>query len=98
MYPRAELVELQACKTALQRRILVRRWEVALDVCQGARPLRFVDQVYGQWRRISPFAKLAAVPISLWLKQKFFRPRKISGLILRWLPTLVGAFLKTSGR
>jgi len=93
VYPRAELTELEERKRALRRRITLRRGQVARDARRAGQPLRTLDQIYAQWRRISPLAKLVAVPLGLWLKRKLFR-RRISGLLLRWMPLLVGALMR----
>jgi hypothetical protein len=65
MYPDRELTRLAAHKATLQRDIAVRRAQCAEAAAQVAQPLEWLDRMLAWWRQLSPFAKLAAVPLGL---------------------------------
>ena len=88
MYPTRELTQLALHKSALRRRIGVRRRELAEAAEVAERPIIWLDRVMAFWRRISPMAKLAAVPVALLLKRAFFPRRGLLGSVLRWAPAL----------
>jgi|ERR1043166_7960452 hypothetical protein len=86
MYPHGELTELELQKLALRRRIQLRRAECAIAAEGASRPLQWIDRAIATWRKISPMAKLASVPLALLLKKTIFRRAKIFGTLLRWGP------------
>ncbi|MEO7413518.1 MAG: hypothetical protein ABIZ81_09180 [Opitutaceae bacterium] len=86
MYPDGDLNALSAHKLALQRRIFFRREECVELSTRVAGPLKKADHFVAQWRRISPLAKVAAVPIALLFKRKLFPRSKLLGPLLRWGP------------
>lgn len=95
MYPNGELIELELQKAALRRRIQLRRAECALAAEGASRPLEWIDRAIAMWRKISPMAKLASVPIALLLKKTVFRRAKILGTLLRWGPVAFRIFRST---
>ncbi|MEO6569214.1 MAG: hypothetical protein ABIO94_10670 [Opitutaceae bacterium] len=86
MYPDGDLNALAAHKLALQRRIGFRRDECVELAARVAVPLEKIDHVIAQWRRISPLAKIAALPMAILVKKTLFRRSKILGPLLRWGP------------
>lgn len=88
MYPTRQLTILELRKIAVRQRIAVTRWECVSLAAEAARPIAWVDRALVQWRKISPFAKFAAVPLGLLLSRRL-RPGKGGGLfrqLLRWAP------------
>src|SRR4051812_14439437 len=98
MYPTTELNELGTRKVVLRQRIALRRWQVAIDARRAAQPLVLIDRAYAQWRRISPVAKVAAVPLLLLLKKSIFPRARVSRSVWRFVPTLVGALWRAKTR
>lgn len=103
MYPAWELRRLAAHKSALHKRIALRRLACVQAAAQVARPLAWLDRVVAFWRRLSPFAKFAAVPLGI-LVQRAVAPRVgILGQLARWGPLAfaavrgIGALAKTNG-
>lgn len=92
MYPTAELKGLELRKLALQQKIAASRLECAALAERASRPVALLDRVIVQWRKISPLAKIAAVPLGFLLKQKLL-PRKTSLFrsALRWAPAVLSA-------
>lgn len=70
MYPEGELRELALRKEALRVRIAARRAECIAYAEQVTRPIATIDRVAAQWRRISPYAKLAAIPLGFLLQRR----------------------------
>jgi hypothetical protein len=86
MYPNGNLNELAVHKIAVRQRIASRR-RACVDAAERlAEPLEKIDHVLAQWRRISPVAKVAAVPLAMGLKKILFPRAKIFGSLLRWGP------------
>jgi hypothetical protein len=56
-----------------------------------ARPLAWIDRVLSFWRRISPLAQLAAVPLGLMIQRAVFPRLKILRTLVLWSPLLFGA-------
>ena len=91
MYPEGELRRLAAKKAAIRHRIHGRRSECAAALATLARPIEWLDRALAQWRKLSPFLKLGAIPLVLLLK-RFIAPRpRVLGTILRWGPIAFGA-------
>lgn len=91
MYPDGELTRLAAHKSALRWRIGARRMECAVAVAGVERPLAWLDRAVAFWRRISPVAKLAAIPVTLLLQRTLFPRPGIFTSLLRWTPAIFSA-------
>lgn len=90
MYPAAELTELARRKVVLRQRIASTRLHCVALAGEAARPVHLFDRLLAQWRRISPLAKLAALPLGLLFRRRLFQRR--IGLLPRlvgWLPLVV---------
>jgi hypothetical protein len=86
MYPTRELIRLGVHKRMLQRRITRRREEcVAAAICI-ARPVAWLDRALASWRQLSPWIKLAAVPLGFLGKRS--GPSRPLSALLRWLPII----------
>lgn len=83
MYPQPDLNLLALRKRTLMHRIRVRRDECADQAHEVLKPVVWIDGLYAKWRAISPLAKLAAVPVGLFITRKFMP--KLGGL-LSWAP------------
>lgn len=95
MYPQAELNALAERKAALLARITVERDECALHLSQALKPVEWLAQAYAKWRTISPFVKVAAVPLGLFLKHKLLAKAaggERGGGLFRWVPSLIQLF------
>jgi hypothetical protein len=90
MYPSEELKFLAARKASLQEQILERRLVCAEAAERVARPLEMVDHAVAWWHRISPVAKIAAIPAGLILRRFLSRRAKVLGAALRWGPLAFG--------
>ena len=90
MYPTKELTHLVDRKVALQRRIKIRRILVAADFERAAVPLGWLDRLAAFWQQVTPFAKLAAVPLGLFATRTLYPRRKLLGFLLRWSPIAFG--------
>ena len=93
MYPAAELNALARRKAVLRARISLDRLHVVALATEVARPIDWLDRVIVQWRKISPFAKFAALPLGLLLNRRTV-PGQKTGLVsraLRFVPMILGA-------
>jgi hypothetical protein len=90
MYPQRELSQLAVHKAGLRRDIAFRRAQCVVAAGQVARPLEWLDRAVGFWRRLSPFTKLAAVPLGFLAKRALFPKGKILGAVVRWAPMIFG--------
>ncbi len=90
MYPQRELKRLALQKSTLRSRIGLRRVACAKAAAQAARPLQWLDHALAFWRKLSPFAPLAAVPLGLLATRAIFSRHKILGGLLRWGPLVFG--------
>lgn len=85
MYPAGQLTEIASRKAALRSRIATRRLECVAYAAEVARPIAWIDRAAAQWRKISPYAKLAIVPLaSLLLRRKTAARNRTPGWG-RWL-------------
>ena len=91
MYPQRELERLALNKSALRRRIGLRRIACAEAASQAARPLQWLDHALAFWRKLLPLAPLAAVPLGLLARRVVFPRHKILGALVRWGPLVFGA-------
>ncbi len=55
-------------------------------------PLAWIDQAWAKWKSISPFFKLAAVPLAFTAKKALFPRMGLLGKLVRWAPAAMGAF------
>lgn len=92
MYPDGDLNELAVRKLAVRQRIRVRREQCLIAAERVAEPLEKIDRLVAQWRRISPIAKIAAVPVAMLFKKALFPRAKVLGSLLRWGPIAVKVF------
>lgn len=92
MYPDGQLSELAVHKLALRQRISLRRRLCVVAAKRASEPLAKVDRALTQWRKISPLAKMAALPAMFLLKRTLFRRAKIVGPLLRWGPLAFKVF------
>ncbi len=90
MYPQRELNQLAFHKAALRRDIARRRAQCVEAMEDVIKPLEWLDRVVAFWRRLSPFAKLAAVPLGFLAKKTLFPKGKILGSLFRWAPMIFG--------
>jgi hypothetical protein len=97
MYAQRELIRLSVHKAALRRRIALRRVELTRAVVTLARPLAWFDRAVALWRRLSPLAVIAAVPIAFLITRKRSPRFKMVGSILKWAPLVFGAVREISG-
>jgi hypothetical protein len=91
MYPDRELTRLAAHKAALRRDIALRRTQCVEAAARVARPLEWLDRMLALWRRLSPLAQFAAVPLGFLVKRTVFPRLKILGLLMRWGPLVFSA-------
>lgn len=90
MYPQRELTRLAAYKTALRWGIALRRAQCAEAAARIAQPLDWLDRMLAFWRRLSPLAKFAAVPLGLLVQRTLFSRLKLLGSLVRWGPLVFG--------
>ena len=91
MYPEQELTRLAAHKAVLQRTIARRRVHCVAAATQVMRPLAWLDQLLASWRRFTPLAQLAVIPLGLLAKRTVFPRLKNFGSIIRWGPLVFAA-------
>ncbi len=85
MYPTGELNELAQRKQALRVRIAAHRAECVAYAEHVARPIAAIDRISAQWKRISPYAKLAAIPLGFLLQRRMAKKPVVAGGWKRWL-------------
>jgi hypothetical protein len=95
MYPDGELTRLAAHKAVLQRGIARRRSQCAAAAARLARPLAWLDRALAFWRRLSPLAQFATVPLGWLVKRAVFPRWKILGTLARWSPLVFDAIRST---
>ena len=91
MYPQRELIRLTAAKAVLQRKIVARRAHCAEAAARAARPLAWLDTMLALWRRLTPLALFAAVPLGWVVTRTVFPRMKMLGKLVRWSPLIFGA-------
>ena len=91
MYPERELTRLALRKAGLQRDIAHGRAQCAEAAARIAQPLEWLDRMLAFWRRFSPFAQFAAVPLGLLVQRTVFPRRKMLRLLVRWGPLVFNA-------
>lgn len=90
MYPTGELNSLAARKDLLRRHIALRRVVTILSAQRALRPVRVADRLWAEWRRLSPFLRLAAGPLAALFGRGLARKRRVIGSLIRWGPALAG--------
>ena len=91
MYSNRELNRLAAVKAVLRQDIARHRRQCVTAAARVVQPLAWVDRMLVFWRRLSPFAALAAVPLGFLLKRSSAPQPRMMGLLLRWAPVVFGA-------
>jgi hypothetical protein len=91
MYPQRELIRLSAYKASLQRDIAIHRAQYTKAAAHVAQPLELLDRMLVLWRRISPIALFAAVPLGFLVQRTVFPRLKILRSIVRWSPLVFTA-------
>ena len=91
MYTDRELSRLAAVKAALRHDIARHRRQCVTAATRVVQPLAWVDQLLALWRRLSPFASLAAIPLGFLLKRSAAPRPRMLGTLLRWAPVVLGA-------
>ncbi len=91
MYPDQELIRLAAHKAVLHRKLALRRAEAVEDAARLVQPLEWLDRVIGFWRRVSPLAQMAALPLGLLFQKTVFPRAKILSSLVRWAPLVFSA-------
>jgi hypothetical protein len=91
MYPQRELIRLTAYKVALQRDIAVHRAQYTRAAAHVAQPLELLDRILVIWRKLSPLALFAAVPLGFLVQRTVFPRMKILRSIMRWSPLVFTA-------
>lgn len=91
MYPQSELIQLAARKAELRRVIARRRIDCAAATAHAMRPLVWLDRAVALWRKITPFGRLAAIPLAVLAGRSFLPRGKIVRSLLRWGPLAFAA-------
>ena len=86
MYPADELTRLARRKAVHRRRIAQHRGACVLAATRVVQPLAWLDRMVGHWRRLSPLARLAVVPLAGLLVRTVAPRRRLLGTLLRWGP------------
>jgi hypothetical protein len=90
MHPGRELNRLAGLKAARQRGIAYHRAQCATAAARVLQPVEWVDEKLAVWRRLSPIAKLLAIPVGLLLKRVAAPRLRVMSTLLRWGPVLFG--------
>ncbi len=91
MYPAHDLNRLARHKVSCRQRIARRRSQCVRAAARLAEPLAWLDRMMAHWRRLSPFARLAAVPLGFLLRRAASPRPRLLGTLLRWAPLAAGA-------
>ena len=91
MYPSEELIRLDVHKAALRRRLARHRAECVAAAVVVTQPLEWLDRAVGLWRRLSPLALIAAVPLGFLIKRTASPKLKLIGTLMKWAPVVFGA-------
>jgi len=91
MYPQRELTRLTAYKAALQRDIARDRAICVAAAAHVAQPFELIDRTIALWRRISPLAMIAAVPLGFLVQRTVFPRLKLLRSLMRWGPLVFTA-------
>jgi len=91
MYPTRDLSRLAVHKAALRRDIAHRRAQCAQSAARVSQPLAWLDRMMATWRRLSPLARFAALPLGLILKSAEASKPRLLGRLLHWGPMALAA-------
>jgi hypothetical protein len=91
MYPQRELIRLAIHKAALRRRIARHRVECVAAAARVAKPFEWLDRALAFWRRVSPLALIAAVPLGFLIRRTASPRLKLLGSLVKWGPLVFGA-------
>ena len=91
MYPQRELIRLSVYKAALQQDIAVHREQYTRAAAHVARPVELFDRILALWRKVSPLALFAAVPLGLIVQRSVFPRLTLLRSIVRWGPLVFSA-------
>ena len=97
MYAQRELIRLSVYKAALRRRIALRRVEITLAAATVVQPLAWFDRAVAFWRRLSPLAVVAAVPLGFLITRNRSPRFKVFGSLMKWGPLVFGAVREIGG-
>ena len=97
MYPQQELTRLAVGKAVLRLRITRHRLQCAQAATRVTQPLAWLDRMLAFWRRLSPFAQYAALPLGFLLKRPPDSRPRLLGTLLRWGPFMLGAIQGLTG-
>ena len=89
MYPDRELSQLAAHKAVLRQTIARHRRECAAAATRAAQPVAWLDRLLAFWRRLSPFAQFASVPLGFLLKRSSAARPRLLGALFRWGPVVL---------
>lgn len=93
MYPHRQLRALAEAKAALQSRITLRRAECTVLARRVVRPLAWLDRARCLWRKLAPYAGLAALPAGAIAGRALFPRFRLGRLVLAWSPAILRAVL-----
>ncbi len=96
MYPERELNRLATHKACLRRNLARHRAECAQAARRVAQPIQWLDRALDFWRRLSPFTRLAVLPLGLMGARQVMPRLKWLGRLLRWGPPLFGVLRSLS--
>ncbi len=85
MYPTGQLNDLALHKSALRLKIAARRAQCVEYAGNVARPIAAIDRAAAQWRKIAPYAKLAAIPLGFLLQRRMTKKRATVSGWKQWL-------------
>lgn len=91
MYPQRELNQLAIYKAALQRDIAIHRTQYTKAAAHMAQPFAMLDRFVAIWRRLSPLAIFAAVPLGFLVQRAVFPRIKVLRPLVRWGPLIFNA-------
>jgi hypothetical protein len=91
MYPQQELTRLTAYKAALLRDIALDRARCVEAAARVAQPLEWLDKMLALWRRLSPLALFATVPLGFLVQRTVFPRLKTLRTVVRWSPLVFSA-------
>jgi hypothetical protein len=92
MHPESDLIRLAAHKAVLRRTIARRRAECVTAYTRVVRPLAWVDQGVTVWRSLSPWVKLATLPVTFLFGRAAIPRARLLGTVLRWSPVVLAAW------
>lgn len=98
MHAERELTALAVGKAALRQRIARHRRLTVQAAARAVQPLALLDRAVAHWRRLSPLARIVAVPLGFALHRALAPRHRLLGAFLRWSPLVLGAVRGLTGR